>query len=135
VAWLVRGDGPFAPSELFDTLLLLPQRPAPRLLATAWTLSYEVMFYVAFAGLFLVPRAAAGPALVAWAAGVAWAATAGVAPANRFAALAVSPFVLEFLAGCLVAAVPVSLSRRANVAVLATAVAWAAAGSAALFDP
>ncbi len=120
--------------ELVDTLLLLPQSPLPRVMKAAWTLSYEVMFYLAFVGLFLLPRRLAGPALATWAAGVAWAAASGFVAWNRIVALAISPFVLEFLAGCLVAAVPVALSGRVTAGVLIAAALWAGAGSAFLFD-
>ena len=88
--------------ELRDSLLLLPQPGVPRILPVAWTLSYELMFYAAFAGLFLLPRRAAIPALVGWGVVVVWAAASGYVTTNRFAFLAVSPFVCEFLMGALV---------------------------------
>lgn len=123
------------PGELVDTLLLLPQPPLPRVMKAAWTLSYEVMFYLAFAGLFLLPRRLSGPALLAWAVGVVWASGTGFITLNRIVALAVSPFVLEFLAGCLVAAAPVALSGRAAAGVLTAAAMWAGVGSAVLYHP
>jgi len=123
------------PVEAVDSLLLLPQPTLSRLLPVAWTLSFEVMFYLAFAVLFVLPRGAIGVWLAAWAGGVAWAAAAGVAPANRFAGLAASPFVLEFLAGCTLAFVRPPLSRRTAAALVALAVGWAAAGSILTYRP
>src|SRR5262249_15248359 len=72
------------PAEWCDTLLLLPQQTGCRFLPVAWTLSYELMFYLAFGVLFLLPRRAARPALVGWAALVAATAAAGYVAANRF---------------------------------------------------
>ena len=122
-------------AEVVDTLLLLPQVPTPRIVPVAWTLSYELMFYAGFAMLFLLPARAAVPALIAWAAVVLWCACAGHTPAGRYASLAVSPFVLEFLAGALVAWLPAKLSGRWAAAVFGLALAWCGVGLAATFDP
>lgn len=121
--------------ELFDSLLLLPQEPLSRMLPVAWTLSYELMFYLAFGMLFLLPRRAAAPAFALWAVAVVGLAIADQTPANRFAQLAVSPFVLEFLAGCVLAAKPVALSGRAASALLIVAAAWAGVGSLLDYHP
>jgi peptidoglycan/LPS O-acetylase OafA/YrhL len=127
--------GPNWPAEWCDTLLLLPQPAGCRFLPVAWTLSYELMFYVAFAALFLLPRRAAVPALGGWAVLVAWAAAAGHMPGNRFTALWVNPYVLEFLAGAAIAWCPVRLSGRRAAALVAAALAWCAIASAVAFDP
>jgi peptidoglycan/LPS O-acetylase OafA/YrhL len=129
---LVRTD---RPAELVDIVLLLPQPTVPRVIPVAWTLSYELMFYAAFAALFVLPRRAAVPLLVGWAAAVVAAAAVGADPGDRFARLPVSPFVLEFLAGALVAWCPVRLSGRAAAGLVGAAAVWVAAASAALFDP
>jgi peptidoglycan/LPS O-acetylase OafA/YrhL len=122
------------PAEWLDTLLLLPQPGGCRFLPVAWTLSYELMFYLAFAALFLLPRRAAVPAVAAWAVAVLALAVAGHRPGNRFAVLWVSPFVLEFLAGVAVAWCPVRFGGRAAVGLVAAAVAWGAVGTALAFD-
>ncbi|MBX9624288.1 MAG: acyltransferase [Gemmataceae bacterium] len=121
--------------ELAEAALLLPRAENCRFLPVAWTLSYELAFYLAFAGLFLAPRRAAGPVLMLWAAGVFAAAVAGWHSGNRFTRLATEPFVLEFLAGCGLAWVPVTLGRRAAAGLVLLAVGWAAAGSAWFFRP
>ncbi len=122
-------------AEVTDTLLVLPQPIVPRIVPVAWTLSYELLFYAAFGALFILPRIAAVPVLVGWAGLVVTAAATSTHPGNRFAALAASPFVLEFLAGALIAWCPVRLSRRLAVALLAAAAAWLAGSSTILFDP
>lgn len=122
------------PSEWLDTLLLFPQAPVPRILPVAWTLSYEVMFYLAFATLFVLPRWVAVPALLAWGIGVGVAMGTEFVPENRFARLAVSPFVLEFLIGCLAAVATVAISRRTALGILGLAAVWCVAGSALVYS-
>lgn len=121
--------------EAFDGVLLLPQTPLPRFVPVAWSLSYELMFYLAFAGLFLLPRRAAGPMLLLWSGAVIGAAVTGLRTENRFAALALSPYVLEFLLGVLIAWCPVPLNGRRPAGILLAAAVWAVAGSFAFFDP
>ncbi|MDB5308337.1 MAG: putative rane-associated acetyltransferase [Gemmataceae bacterium] len=121
--------------ELQDCVLLLPTPNLSRFLAVAWTLSFELMFYAAFAILFLLPRRAAAPALFGWAVAVLVCSAVGHRPQNRFAALPVSPFVLEFLAGVLVAWCPVHLGRRAAAATVVVGAGWCGVFSALLFDP
>src|SRR5437588_671898 len=50
-------------TDLRDALLLTPRPELCRFLPVAWTLSYELMFYLAFAALFLLPRRFALPLL------------------------------------------------------------------------
>jgi peptidoglycan/LPS O-acetylase OafA/YrhL len=83
-----------------------------------WTLTYEVCFYLAFAGLIALPRRWALPALAAWA--IAIAATYAFANVPIKEALGVpavfpplAPLALEFIAGCIVGWL---LCRRAIVA-------------------
>lgn len=127
--------GPGHLGEWLDTVLLLPQLGGVRMLPVAWTLSYELMFYLAFGLLFLLPARFAVPVLGAWAVAVAAVLLAGHVPANRFALLAVGPFILEFLAGAAVAwcAGPLSGRRAAGLAVAAAV--WCGIGSAVAFDP
>jgi peptidoglycan/LPS O-acetylase OafA/YrhL len=131
-------DSVFRPGwagELAEAVALVPQHGVCRFLPVSWTLGYELAFYLAFAGLFLLPRRAAGPLLAVWAAGVFAAAVGGWHSGNRFAMLATEPFVLEFLAGCGLAWVPVALGRRAAAGLLLLAAGWAAVGSALVFRP
>jgi peptidoglycan/LPS O-acetylase OafA/YrhL len=124
-----------APGEWCETLLLLPCPHEPRILPVAWSLWYEILFYAAFAGLFLVPRRAAAPLLIAWAVLVVAVAAAGIRPTNPFIQLAASPFVLEFLAGVLAAWCPVRLSGRQAAGVAVAAAGWCAIASGLAFDP
>jgi peptidoglycan/LPS O-acetylase OafA/YrhL len=127
--------GPGWQSEAVATLLLLPQDPIPRLLPVAWSLSYEVLFYLAFAALLVLPRRAAGPVLVAWAGAVVGATAGGYTPPGRVAALPLSWFVLEFLAGVLLAWRPARLGGGRAAVALLLAGGWVAAGSAVCFHP
>jgi exopolysaccharide production protein ExoZ len=127
--------GPGWRAEAVETVLLLPQAALPRLIPVAWSLSFEVMFYLAFAALLVLPRRAAGPTIVAWAAVVVGAAAVGWVPPGPFAELPLSWFVLEFLGGVLLAWRPVRLGGGPAAAALLLAVGWAAAGSAVCFDP
>jgi peptidoglycan/LPS O-acetylase OafA/YrhL len=127
--------GPGWPAEMGEAVALVPRVPVCRYLAVSWTLGYELMFYAAFAVLFLAPRRLAVPLLLGWACAVSYAAAVGYAPLNRFAALAVNPLVLEFLAGALMAWWLPRLSGRQAAAVATAAVAWCAAGLWVTFDP
>jgi peptidoglycan/LPS O-acetylase OafA/YrhL len=131
-------DGPIVPpvgtAAWFDALLLLPGDGVLRAVGVAWTLWFELMFYAAFAALFLLPRRAAVPALLGWAA-VVIAAHPSTRPENRFIWLATSPFVLEFLAGALVAWCPARLTGRQAATLTAAAAAWCGVASAVLFHP
>jgi peptidoglycan/LPS O-acetylase OafA/YrhL len=52
--------------NLVADLLLLPQRGLPTL-GVSWTLSYEMLFYIVFAGLMFLPAKRIVPALAVWA--------------------------------------------------------------------
>jgi peptidoglycan/LPS O-acetylase OafA/YrhL len=114
--------------SLLGTAALLPDSPFLAAIPVAWTLPSEVAFYLAFGLLFLAPRRAAVPLLVGWGAVTLAFAAVGQKPGNRFAALWVSPFVLEFLAGCFIARWPVQLSGRRAVALGLVAAAWLGVG-------
>ena len=124
------------PTELVDTLFLLPRPEGvmPRVLPVAWTLSYELAFYTGFMALYVLPRRFAVPALLGWAGLVAALALGGYRADNRFLAHAISPFVAEFAAGCVIALRPVRLTGRAALGVLVVAAGWAAIGVYATFD-
>jgi peptidoglycan/LPS O-acetylase OafA/YrhL len=85
-------------------LLLVPPATTFNVMPPAWTLFFEVTFYVAFAGFFLLPRRLFLPALAAWATAILagwrllpWTDLAGAFPA---AAMLLHPFVAQFLIGC-----------------------------------
>ncbi|MFO0848825.1 MAG: acyltransferase [Gemmataceae bacterium] len=84
-------------------LALRPGEPYQQYVAPAWTLPYELMFYLGFAGLLALPPRAGPWLLAGWGAGVLAHAAAGRPIDNRYLSLAASPFVLEFLGGCLAA--------------------------------
>lgn len=140
VAFPIRPGELFGPGwgeNLLGTLALLPDSPFVAALPVAWTLSSEVAFYLSVGLLFLLPRRAAAPALLAWGAVVLGLAVAGHRPGNRFAALWASPFVLEFLAGCFIARWPVRLGGRRAAAIGLAAAAWLGVGLGLklAFDP
>ena len=72
------------------------------LVGQAWTMCYEVMFYLAFGVVMLGPPRLAAPTLGGWAAVVIVGMFRPV-PTSPLAAQLQSPFVLEFLGGCAVA--------------------------------
>jgi peptidoglycan/LPS O-acetylase OafA/YrhL len=120
--------GPGWVENLLGTIALLPDSPFLLALPVAWTLPSEVAFYLAFGALFVLPRRAAVPVLLAWGTATVSLAVTGQKPANRFAALWLSPFVLEFLAGCFVARWPVRLSGRRALALGVAAAVWLGVG-------
>ena len=101
-------------AEALNHLLLLPTTDgnAPRLLPIAWTLSFEVLFYLVFALRFLLPIRLGWLSLATWGTAVLAAAGAGWVPENRFSRLILSPFVLEFLFGVMLTRWPLPLNLR-----------------------
>jgi len=126
----VAGQSLFTPgweTDWFDWVLLVPRRDGCRFVPVAWSLNYELMFYLAFAGVFLVPSRA-----VPWLAGV-WAVTViaakvvGWEPGPYWLKLPFSPFVLEFLGGAAAAGWARSGTGRGARLLLAGAGVWAVA--------
>ena len=111
------------PAEWLAWLTLAPVADGCRILPVSWSLTYELMFYLAFALVLAMPRRLAILAIAAWA--VAFC----VQPeANVFALkMPFSPFVLEFLAGAFVAWLRPGFRRWMLPAALAWAVAFVAA--------
>lgn len=86
--------------SLLASFLLLPSS-APPLLLVAWTLTFELYFYLVFALLLAtVPRRRLGLALLGWAAATILLRLALPAPRAPLADLAFNPLNLEFIAGC-----------------------------------
>jgi peptidoglycan/LPS O-acetylase OafA/YrhL len=93
---------------LLKSFLLWPQAEYP-IVAVGWTLTYEMYFYLVFAGLLTLPRRWFLPLLAAWAFTTIGLFTQFRDPAHLLSAdghlslpLAASPLALEFIAGCLI---------------------------------
>lgn len=114
------------PREVLESIALFPQDPIPRLMPVAWSLSYELMFYLAFALLFVLPRRIAVPVLALWGIVVVAALAFDFKPVNRFAALPVSGYVLEFLGGVLIAWCPLRVGGKSAVGLTLIGLVWAA---------
>jgi exopolysaccharide production protein ExoZ len=108
------------PADWSRWMLLLPGEPKNPYVAPAWTLTYEVLFYLVFAIVVALPPRLGAGLLIAWAAAIL-ASVPGWRPGGEpFAAVALSPYVLEFLAGCGVAwLVRRGVRGRGRTAVLA----------------
>lgn len=88
--------------NIIASFLLLPQDVSP-LIMVGWTLVHEMYFYLVFAVLLLFPERWLLPLLIIW--GVV---ATGIVPelastGNPFITVATSPFILEFIAGCVIA--------------------------------
>jgi exopolysaccharide production protein ExoZ len=116
--------------DVMRSILLLPQQNLP-LLLVAWTLVYEVFFYLVFAAALRWLREADLPwALLFWAAFV----IAGQrlllpTQATPWLNLVVSPLLLEFILGCVVALYVVRCSRMMGIACLLLGIGGFAAGT------
>ncbi len=129
-----------APATAVYQFLLLPI-PADlaaraQLLSVAWTLSFEVLFYLVFGLTVLLPRRLAGWLVGGWA-GLIVAATAahGRPPADILGLPLLNPLVGEFLCGVAAAAWLRPLSRRWQLLLLLAAGAWTAVGLWLTYDP
>jgi peptidoglycan/LPS O-acetylase OafA/YrhL len=117
------------PGRWTSWLLLLPTDAANIILPPAWSLTYELTFYLAFAGLFLVPPRWGIGLLAAWGLVVVGGAALRWDVRNPYAGLVLSPLVLEFLLGCAVAGlVRTGLIRGGKLAV-GLGVMWFATGA------
>jgi peptidoglycan/LPS O-acetylase OafA/YrhL len=92
-----------APPSLLDSFLLLPSA-SPPLLLVAWTLTFELYFYLVFAVLlWAVPRRRLGGVLLGWAAVIVAVRLRLAPPYAPVTDLLFNPLNLEFIAGCLIA--------------------------------
>jgi exopolysaccharide production protein ExoZ len=102
ILWLVPGRS-LESYYLLPSLLALPQDAFPIIVA-AWTLSFEVVFTALLTICLTLPRRAALPTLMAWGLLVSCASfLLGIRPGLHGVAFLTHPFVLEFVAGVLVA--------------------------------
>ncbi len=128
-----------ARKSLLESFLLLPIPIGDRILPLSWTLTFELWFYLLFALLIFLPRHWMGR-LVVWLVlllvllnGVGVAAL-GFYDASFFGSvppslrLMISPYVVEFLAGCLVARAFMAGFRLSPLFSLILAAAFFAAG-------
>jgi peptidoglycan/LPS O-acetylase OafA/YrhL len=99
-------------------LFLVPTTTPNFVIAQAWTLVFEVMFYVAFAVAMVLPGRLAAVALGGWFVALVLV-LLGPEPQGVLMSHVLSPFVFEFLGGCGIA----SLAARGECRWGATAVA------------
>ena len=102
IVWLIRPNLVFSSSgndpQLLNSLLLLPAYAYP-LLEVGWTLVYEMMFYIFFAFLLILPMRWRGWGLLASAGIVSVGYALGWQGGSALQFHLFSPLVLEFLAG------------------------------------
>lgn len=124
------------PTTAVHQLLLLPipADPAARspLLSVAWTLSFEVMFYLLLGLAVLLPRRLAPVLAGGWA--VALVVAAGRSP-DLLGLPLLNPLAGEFLCGVAAATLLRPLGRGRHVGLLLAAAVWAGAGFWLTFDP
>lgn len=93
---------PFTPGELMQSLLFVPHRDGwgrvYPVLTQGWTLTYEMFFYVVFAGVLFLPRRRQLAALTALFVGMA-ALGLLLRPSDPAGATYLRPVLLEFLGG------------------------------------
>lgn len=134
--YLLAGDTftrTFGDIDLLVTATLWPTGEPPALLV-AWTLQHELYFYLVFAGLLLLPRAALIPALALWLGAVVAASVAGAGTVRPVLGLISHPLTVEFIAGCAIGLLICSGRRRFGALALGSGIAWWAA-SIALLNP
>ena len=105
IVWWVRPDLVFSSSgnepQLLNSLFLVPAYAYP-LLEVGWTLVYEMMFYVLFAALLILPSKARIWGLLALTIMVCVGYALGLQQGSALQFHLFSPLVLEFLAGTFV---------------------------------
>jgi exopolysaccharide production protein ExoZ len=106
-------------------IFLVPGGPSNPLAIPSWTLAYEMMFYLVLGMGLALPRRAMAALLIAWAVAVL---ASQVWLNTDFAAL--SPFVLEFLAGCGIAGLLRSGVNRFGRSAMVAGLAWSAVAGA-----
>jgi peptidoglycan/LPS O-acetylase OafA/YrhL len=114
------------PPSLLDSFALWPSN-APPLLLVAWTLSFELFFYLVFAGLLcLIRRARLGAVLPIWAALVIVGRLSLPPHHTALMDLVCNPLNLEFIAGCAIALWAPHSHRRIGLLLIVAGIAWGA---------
>ncbi len=115
--------------DLFTSYTLIPSRQLP-LLPVAWTLSYEVYFYLVFSILLFFPRRIV-TSLILWAALIClgnivfWLSPAAAAATAPFGQFFASPFVFEFIAGCFLGLASIDQKSRSSIWLLFVGIVFA----------
>lgn len=112
-------------------VFLLPSESPNIYLITAWTLPYELLFYAVFGVLLILPRRFAPTILALWAIGVlifGSIVTANDPAVSRYWHWFFSPYVLEFLLGCVVAKWITHQATRLATPALIGGILWMTAG-------
>lgn len=114
------------PPSLPESFALWPGS-APPLLLVAWTLSFELYFYLVFAGLLcVISRSRLGIVLPIWAGLVIVGRLALPPHHTALMDLICSPLNLEFIAGCAIALWAPHSRRQIGLLVMVVGVAWSA---------
>jgi peptidoglycan/LPS O-acetylase OafA/YrhL len=128
IVWLIRPDLVFSSSandpQWLNSLFLIPAYAYP-LLEVGWTLVYEMMFYVLFAFLLLLPRHYLPWGLLGWALWVAAGYMFGWQNENALAFHFFSPLVFEFIAGAVVGLIYLNVTGSRGLALLCIALGLA----------
>jgi peptidoglycan/LPS O-acetylase OafA/YrhL len=114
-------------------LTLQPGGPPNAFIPPAWSLVYEMAFYVVFAVLFLVPRRVGFALLGLWGTAIVVTSAAEWRAANPYPALLLSPLILEFLFGCAAAVLVVRGCTRGGRTAVAAGVLGCAGGVLAIY--
>jgi exopolysaccharide production protein ExoZ len=97
---LIPGRG--TKTNVFASILLLPQVPLTRVLEVSWTLTFEMFFYAIFAVILLGPRRLLLPSLACWFVLELCAALAWHGSTNTYLIFCSEPFPIEFILGALI---------------------------------
>jgi exopolysaccharide production protein ExoZ len=123
--WINASSGHHA--DLLRSLFLIPSRYG-NIVGQAWTLSYELNFYLVFFTLLLfVPERRLLWFLAAWGTGIISLDLLAPVPYDHWVGwMITNPFILEFLAGCLLFRIctQVQLGLRAGIVSLITGITW-----------
>ncbi len=110
--------------DYLEWMLLWP-RPDPfRFIAATWSLHYEILFYLMFGVLFLVPKRCALPLALAWVTAIAGCWLANTFPNLYWARMMLTPYVLEFLGGAGVATIVARGVTKGSRLALILAFVW-----------
>lgn len=120
--------------DWFEWLLLLPRPDGNRVLPVAWSLSFEVMFYLAFGLLLMSPKRFAFALGVIWVSVVLAAKVFDYEPTSAYGKMPFSPYVLEFLGGAFVAVLVKRGTVRGPRTCLIVGIVWAASVVAMLAE-
>ena len=131
-------DAPGPRTRWVSWLLLAPCAVVNQYVPPAWSLAHEMLFYLAFAGLIVLPRRVGPWLLVLWGCAVGvteWYGGVHTLTANAWLRHLASPFVWEFLLGCGVAWLAVRGATRFGRTAVLFGLAWGVGWVWAYADP